>query len=216
MRDVLTTDLYVGFDIAQKIGGVNYKTLEPGPAKTLAQRNPFYAGRTNDNYVYYAVSRFMRKKFGQNPKYPLAWLPDRSIRENVEKEAREPGYPRGHVVPAPDESSSETLVTDARKPVSDYPDWYKPLIEHAGDDTAPVVTEPPEEPVQVAEPDEDLVKCTTEPPSPSEPLPDFQDCVHAFGALNSFADLPAQHGKKGEVWWAGVSTFHYVTDKTLR
>ena len=64
----------------------------------------------------------------------------------------------------------------------------------------PDVEEPPDDPPLYAEPDPDAVKCK------NQGQPDFNDCVHAFGALNNFPDQRIKHGKKDGVWWAGVST----------
>jgi hypothetical protein len=66
------TDNSSGYDHNQTIGNGDQKvaTYKPGLAKLLAARNVDNATNTNNNYVYFAISRFMQKRFGVYPPYP--------------------------------------------------------------------------------------------------------------------------------------------------
>jgi hypothetical protein len=48
---------------------------------------------TNHNYVYFAISRFMQKKFGVYPSYPQVWDATKNKDQNLLAEDKEPGAP---------------------------------------------------------------------------------------------------------------------------
>ena len=185
------------------VGGTTIETYTAGPSKLLGQRNDSAAASNNDNYVYFAISRFMQKKFGTYPPYPRAWRADKTPKENFDKEKREPGYASIDTSNLSEDITDESpIVSEDPAPASAYPEWYQPVIEHSEDATEPPLTVPPEEQIPLADPDANFVSCN----ATIKPQPNFDDCVHAFGALNNFPNNPAHHDKDGEVWYAGVSS----------
>lgn len=60
-------------DHYQIIGNKPAKVYKTGRSKLLAQRNVKDASSNNDNFAYYAMAKFMEKRWKQYPKYPTVW-----------------------------------------------------------------------------------------------------------------------------------------------
>lgn len=196
----------------QNFGNKLSKMYRPGAAKYLARSNVTLAATNNDNYAFYAVSKFMQKRWKQYPKYPSAWDPSLTWDQNYANAEKEPGFPdewkksSGKEVFEFDEPKE--LQTAAPPDVKNYPvfkddqypDWYKPVF-NAKSGQLPDAKEPTDNSLTYNGPKDgkDIV-CEV-----SDGSPVFNDCVHAFGSLNMVPSLGVLHGKKGGTWWAGVS-----------
>jgi len=99
-----------------------------GLAKLLAARDVQSAAQNNDNYVYFAVARYMQKKFGVYPPYPRMWSVSRTKKENWAIEDMEPGAPSRdyYVLDLKEDSQydrfSDKIVSDAPYMTSIYPE----------------------------------------------------------------------------------------------
>lgn len=188
----------------QEIGGKLVPSYKSGRTKLLAQRNAEQAAWNNDNYAYYAMVKFMEKKWKKYPKYPAMWDPTKSRKENEDREKKEPGatsvindFEKSDVY---DQGRNGPAIRDPVYPASAYPDWYQPLMKGSFNDRTPDLRQPTGNKLTYNGPNINDVVCET-----SNGSPEIEDCVHAFGSLKSFPTLGALHGKKGGTWWAGVS-----------
>ena len=189
-------------DHYQIIGNQRVRTYKTGRSKLLAQRNVEEASSNNDNFAYYAMAKFMEKRWKQYPKYPTVWDPTKSREENEDRDSKQPGTPPSldTLDEEPDDGSGSPN-NDPIYPLNDYPDWYQPLIKATFDDPTPDLTQPNQSGISYNGPDiKTGVTCET-----SDASPDIQDCIHAFGSLRVAPTLGALHGKKDGTWWAGVS-----------
>jgi len=188
----------------------SYKT---GLAKLLAARDVQSAAQNNDNYVYFAVSRYMQKKFGVYPPYPRMWSVSRTIKENWAVEDMEPGAPgRIYLVLDWKEDShydrfSEKTVSDAPYMMSIYPEWYPPISWPVDESAIPSA-------LAFSHPNIDDVVCQTTTESAH-----YSDCVSAFSTLEGLDRnaVKAQHKNSGDRWWASVAStcavqVHYKGD----
>ncbi|KAI1404374.1 hypothetical protein F4819DRAFT_448117 [Hypoxylon fuscum] len=197
-----------GNDTKQYIGRAGEEeaiiTYKAGPSKLLARRNIKEASINNDNYAYWAMSRWMEKKTGVYPQYPAPWDLFKSKKENEDRELSQPGTPKAPTWDIEDSSTDEStaveVVSDALYSADTYPDWYKPVLDamDSGNITSPVIPPPVNDPVP-KDANPDTIVCETTDKSPL-----FMDCVHAFSSDDLRGD-PAHHGKKGEGYWQGVS-----------
>lgn len=194
-----------GLDTFQTIGPKKEreKSYGAGMVKLLTRKSVKYSPNTNDNYVYFATARFMEKNFHLYPQYPRAWDNTKTVAQNRANEKKEPGAPpnpANEQVEGPDDDGDGTpTATGDPLPPSAYPAWYRPALTAPGP-TLPKFAVPKAPELTSYAPNLDDVKCETTAKSPN-----IDDCVHAFGALNSFPNQGALHGKKGKTWWAGVS-----------
>ena len=192
-------------DTPQYFGGVWNKTYQAGASKLLASGNPGLAFRTNDNYVYFVVSRWMQKNFGTYPAYPTAWDPNLTPDENKAIEKLQPGAPPDAQAWESDDwrqelgDDDEDAISVEPLPASVYPEWYQPVISAMGSTTLPEIEVPEENQVPFSEPDFNDVVCESSDGSPS-----IDDCIHAFGVVNLFPDSPVLQGHKGGTEWVGV------------
>ena len=189
-------------DYYQVIGNQQIKTYKTGRSKLLAQRNVQQASSNNDNYAYYAMAKFMEKRWKQYPKYPIAWDPTRSRAENEDRDSKQPGAPTS--LDALDEEPDQDLGTPNNDPIypsNDYPDWYQPIIKAAFNDPTPDLTQPSQSGISYNGPDiRTGITCET-----SDASPDIQDCIYAIGSLRVAPTLAPLQGKNNSTWWAGVS-----------
>jgi len=196
----------------QNIGGTLFKSYRPGAAKLLAKRNITLAATNNDNYAYYAASKFMQKRWKTYPKYPSAWDPNKSRAENFAAQQNEPGYPNSlklnsvddegwdDAVDPSDDNPPDNVPNDPLYSSDSYPDWYQPVLSGTSGNV-PDVTEPSGNTMTYNGPTPDAVVCET-----SDGSPEMNDCFHAFGSLKEFPTLAViqlVQGKKGGTWWAG-------------
>jgi len=197
-----TNVIATGIDTWQYIGRFRERTYKAGAAKLLAQKDPSRAANTNDNYAYFAMSRFMEKTFGTYPPFPRVWDNTKSKTENRAIEDQEPGAPprQQEWDSVEDSGVGDDTATANPAAASAYPTWYQPAIKAAASPTIPSLAIPDSTGVALAGPNIDSVVCQTTADSPV-----IADCVHAFGTLNSYSGTGALHGKKGGKWWAGVS-----------
>lgn len=206
-------------DNPQQMGNKRSKTYRPGAAKLLARRNVSLAATNNDNYAFYAASKFMQKRWGTYPKYPSAWDPTKTFEENTEAQKNEPGFParlkatRDDDVELWDDTEGPNDGTDngsTDEPLYDvklYPDWFKPVLTNGTTGNVPDVQEPTGNNLVYNGPPPGDVVCET-----SDGSPRMNDCFHAFGTLKSHPDLKISklsEGKKGETYWAGVSVIFF-------
>lgn len=193
------------------IGNKPVRTYKTGRSKLLAQRNVKEASSNNDNFAYYAMAKFMEKRWKQYPKYPTVWDPTKSSGENEDRDSKQPGAPL--TLDTLDEEHDDgpgSPNNDPIYPLNDYPDWYQPLIKATFTDPTPDLTQPSQSGINYNGPDVKTgVTCET-----SDASPYIQDCIHAFGSLRVAPMLgPLQgplQGKKDGTWWAGVSLNSYV------
>ncbi|KAI0096948.1 hypothetical protein GGR51DRAFT_578522 [Nemania sp. FL0031] len=180
-------------------------TYKAGRTKLLARRNISAAVKTNDNFAYFVMSRWMEKQTGTYPQYPIAWDPSKSRKDNEDRENTQPGAPLNALTwdiedSATDESINASPVSDPLYGVEEYPDWYKPLFDALSSGT---VDSPVSQPAPANDPapldaNPDTIVCESTNGSPL-----FEDCVHAFG-VNDFRNLSVYHGKKDEGHWEAV------------
>lgn len=197
-------------DHFQVMGGKLDKSYRPGAAKLLARRNVTLAATNNDNYVFYAVARFMQKEFGKYPKYPSMWDPAKTRKENEEAQKNEPGFP-----PEYKKASTEDFLSDDGTETEEsgdksareefykdtaYPDYYLPVLQRKFGDEVPDVDEPKSEIPVYHGPKNDQIKCDTKDDSPQ-----IVDCFQGFSYLTKFGTLELVKGKKGGADWVGVS-----------
>jgi hypothetical protein len=193
-------------DTEQVIGGETIDTYKAGRAKLLAWTDPELAAQTNDNFVYFAMAHWMEKAFGIYPNYPLAWKPTLTPDQNRAIEDLQPGANTSVQSWEMSDSDAGTddevtpTATSAPLAVSLYPQWYQPVLEAAGSTTVPPISTPTATEQYGAAPSIDSVIC-----QPSSGSPKIEDCIHAFGVLNSSPNATALHAKNGETWWASVS-----------
>lgn len=194
-------------DTPQYIGGERTKTYKAGASKLLARRDPGLAKRNNDNYVYFAASRWMQKNLGAYPAYPTSWDHNLTPDQNRALEELEPGYPQDAQTLESDdwredlesEDEDEDAVSVEPSPASVYPEWYQPVIRAVGSTTLPEIEVPKETQIALSEPDFNDVVCES-----SDGSPFIDDCIHAFGVMNLFPDSPVLQGHKGGTEWVGV------------
>jgi hypothetical protein len=60
-------------------------------AKLLANMDPLRASVNNDNYVSFAVAKYLEKRFGVYPKYPSAYSANRTYLGNLYRGMKEHG-----------------------------------------------------------------------------------------------------------------------------
>jgi hypothetical protein len=204
-------------DTWQNLGGKLGKTYRAGTARLLAKRNITLAATTNDNYAFYAATKFMEKTFGVYPKYPAAWDPAKTRVENEKAQEDEPGFPDRLKTSStgsddgdlwedtsdPDANPpSSGVPNDPIYPASSWPEWYQLVLSGTAGNISDV-TEPSGNSLTYNGPSADAVVCETSGGSPA-----IDDCFHAFGLLKeSPSDMVAQltNGTKGATWGAGVS-----------
>ena len=177
-----------------------YKT---GRSKLLANRNIKEASRNTDNLVYYAMARFMEKRWKKYPKYPSRWDPAKTAKENQERERNEPGFPPDIQLLFEGGSllDSQTPVDDPVYPASYYPDWYQPLIEVDFEDPTPDVTQPSQSKSKFNGPNmKTNVRCDT-----TKNAPNLEYCGYVIGSLKKKPRANVPIKEKGETWTAGVS-----------
>jgi hypothetical protein len=193
-------------------------TYKAGRTKLLARRNVQAASMTNDNYAYWVMSRWMEKQTKIYPKYPLAWDPSKSRKDNEDREAKEPGVPDSSAFDIEDSGSGgdNTNVKDDLITADKYPEWYKPILDAMGSDTVSGEINQPTDTTPVPkDAPTDSIECETTDGSPL-----YFDCVHAF-TFNDFRDQPAHKGKRDGNHWEAVSEPHShstlpVTNKKKR
>ncbi|KAI4673165.1 uncharacterized protein J4E78_001672 [Alternaria triticimaculans] len=198
-----------GHDTKQMIGGKAIFTYKSGRAKLLAARDVQAAAETNDNYVYFAIARYMQKKFGVYPAYPRIWSPEKTKAENQAIENGEPGAPSRYNMAFEledvdlDGGASEA-ISDKQYKTSIYPEWYQ--------QESPV--EPDFGRLAFSHPNIDDVVCQTTSESAQ-----YDDCVAAFATLEGLDRNKVQlvHKRPGERWWPNAVTtcavqVHYKGD----
>ncbi|KAI0455002.1 hypothetical protein F5B21DRAFT_219438 [Xylaria acuta] len=195
-------------DTPQNIGSDGKErvlTYKAGRSKLLARRNIDAASKTNDNYVYFVMSRWMEKQTNTYPQYPVAWDPSKSREDNENREQDDPGAPTAQDASiwdiedsATDESINAGAVSDQLYDAEEYPDWYKPLFDAltSGIVDPPVSQPPPSNEPAPRDANPDTIVCESTDGSPL-----FEDCVHAF-SFNDFRSGSVYHGKKDEDHWA--------------
>jgi hypothetical protein len=192
-------------DTWQIIGdGEKVQTYKAGRTKLLARMKPEQAAYTNDNYAYFAMSRFMEKNFKEYPAYPTAWDRTKSRKENEAIEAGQPGAP-SEVQPweiEDDDSAAIGDIIDASPLIaaSEYPSWYRPIADAGATTSLPNISPPAETAAPMYAPDIDSIVCQTSDNSPFIP-----DCTYAFGTFNDIPDKAILHKNKTDVWWTSVS-----------
>ncbi|KAI9847632.1 MAG: hypothetical protein M1837_002206 [Sclerophora amabilis] len=187
----------------QIIGDKPIKTYKSGRAKLLAQRDVLLAAQNNDNLVYYAMTKFMEKRYNQYPKYPSAWDPEKSREENENREKEEPGASAASVSDLEgddvyNEAEHGSVVESPKYPSSNYPNWYKPLVERSFEDETPTVDQPLGNTLSYDGPNINDVICET-----TDGSPEIDDCINAFGTLKMNPQGGTIQGKKDTGWWAG-------------
>ncbi|KAI0399268.1 hypothetical protein F4802DRAFT_612495 [Xylaria palmicola] len=204
----IDTPQFIGPD-----GGESVNTYKAGRSKLLARRNISEAAKTNDNYAYYVMSRWMEKQTNIYPLYPIAWDPSKSREDNENREKSQPGAPTAQDASTWDIEDSGTDESTNANPVSDqlygietYPDWYKPLFDALSSGT---VDSPVSQPAPANEPaprdaNPDTIVCESTDGSPL-----FEDCVHAF-SYNDYRNARAHHGKKDEDHWEAVGNLSII------
>ncbi|KAI4688293.1 uncharacterized protein J4E84_005224 [Alternaria hordeiaustralica] len=187
-------------------------TYKSGRAKLLAARDVQSAAYTNENYVYFAVARYMQKTFGTYPPYPRMWSVTKTTAENEALEDFEPGAPSRHntaldLEDADPSRGTGEAVSDRLYEMAIYPEWYQPIVRQA-------ITEPDFGRLAFSHPNIDDVVCQTTSESAQ-----YDDCVAAFATLEGLDRNKVQlvHKRPGERWWANVVTtcavqVHYKGD----
>ncbi|KAL9114674.1 MAG: hypothetical protein Q9227_001352 [Pyrenula ochraceoflavens] len=189
-------------DTKQMVGGTLLQTYKAGRAKLLASRDPQKAANTNDNYVYFAMSKWMEKKLGTYPQYPRVWDGSKSRKDNEANEDKEPGAPSSiqswELEDGPDDGPDGGMsgATDPA-PVSDYPDWYQPAITDLSTPTVPALNVPSPTQSPGSYPNVNNVTCTTGDDSPS-----WSDCA---SALTKLIQNPNDQGTQGSSQSVAVS-----------
>ncbi|KAF2728714.1 hypothetical protein EJ04DRAFT_528414 [Polyplosphaeria fusca] len=197
-------------DTVQKIGpngDESVLTYKAGRSKLLAAKDVSLAARTNDNYVYFAMSLWMQRNFGTYPPYPKMWDNRKSRKENEDKEKEEPGAPTAmlEALDVEDEEEAEEgsppASTDNQPyATEEWPEWFRPVLDNLGEIESPQLSVPAWEPpvLQVA-PNSENGHCDAD----SEV--NINDCYDALGQLqDSMTMTPPLSG--GEGWdWPGVS-----------
>ncbi|KAI0886464.1 uncharacterized protein GGS22DRAFT_157909 [Annulohypoxylon maeteangense] len=178
-------------DTKQIIGGEWTSTYKSGAAKLLARKSPELAAKTNDNLVYFATARFMEKRWGVYPEFPLAWDNRKTPKQNKEAEKLQPGEPEatstsdldalGDGDPNVDGTPVPSVPADA--PLLDaknYPQWYQPVLSATGSSTLPPISQPTRKPIPPAAlPKFDAVRCNYMVNRNIQD-PTYDDCVQAF------------------------------------
>jgi hypothetical protein len=106
-------------------------TYKAGHSKLLASTNVTADAHTNDNYVYFAMSRYMEKPFGTYPMYPSKWDETLTSDQNLEAETYESGYSSSFSLALDVDDttmSGETVSNGPPYDISDYLDWYQPKV----------------------------------------------------------------------------------------
>lgn len=135
------------------------KSYKAGRAKMLARMDPGLAATNADNYVYFAVTRFMKDTWGHKTRYPeevgrypTAWDPQKTIGENIRLENLQPGNREESWGGDDEVDEDEDLLPDVSVrdplpsdyplvPISLYPSWYQPMLTATGT-TVPPIAQP--------------------------------------------------------------------------
>lgn len=203
-----TDNPILGIDTPQSSGKDTYNTYYPGGAKLLAKRSVRSAAYTNDNYVYFALSKLMEKNFGQYPIYPTAWDINKGWDQNMRRSQREPGYriPRRNITDLIEEPTGQYEVISAGLyPESDYPSWYRSIMSGKRNIGEPNLLEAFNTPLNFSKPHIHDVICETSRHSGS-----IADCGNAFDKIYANPQAPAKKGRRGEWNWEGVN-FQYFS-----
>ncbi|KAI4906711.1 hypothetical protein J4E90_010170 [Alternaria incomplexa] len=164
-----------------------------------------------ENYVYFAVARYMQKTFGTYPPYPRMWIATKTQAENEALEDFEPGAPSRHntafdLEDADPSRGTGEAVSDRPYDMTIYPEWYQPIVRQA-------IVEPDFGTLAFSHPNIDVVCQTTSDSA------QYDDCVAAFATLEGLDRNKVQlvHKRPGERWWANVVTtcavqVHYKGD----
>lgn len=172
-------------------------------SKALARRAPGKAPFTNDNYVCFAMARWMQKTFGRYPNFPLAWDPSKSYGENWEREKKQPGWRQPPLKRRELASNDTEIVKNPPIPTSHYPDWYQSMLKATYKDPSDILnfTDPDTyNPYSsFVQPIFGQVVCDTSDKSASA-----LDCDSVFEMLYTKELNLAQMGKKGSAFWEAV------------
>lgn len=169
-------------------------------SKLLANRHTQAAARNNENYVYFAISKQMEKEFGEYPIYPKAYDDTKFYWENKRIEKKEPGYKYTSESMDLQPVAGDEVISAPLYPESDYPSWYRSMIERKRQIDAPNRLEHFLTPLNLSRPHIHDVICETSRHSGS-----IRDCVNAFENLYANPEAPAKKGKRGGWNWEGVS-----------
>jgi hypothetical protein len=201
-----------GVDTAQYIGPNNDErvlTYKAGRTKLLAAKDVEKAARTNDNYAYFAMSKWMEKNLGTYPPYPKMWDNKKSRKENEDNEKNEPGASSvdPESLELEDSAQGDVETKNEPYPKEDYPEWYWPVLENLDKPEIPILDVPEwERPLLQVTPDRDAGHWVTD-----EFSPNIDDCYDVLGRLyDSMTKTPSLAG--GEGWeWSGVSQAPYIS-----